>query len=43
MTREDSRARNALEKVSNKCRKQVAKNFGGKQRDYLTWKIDSGY
>ena len=43
MTREESRARNALEKVSNKCRKQVAKNFGWKQCDYLNWKIDSGY
>ena len=43
MTREESRARNALEKISNKCRKQVAKNFGWKQRDYLNWKIDSGY
>ena len=43
MTREESRARNALEKVSNKCRKQVAKSFGWKQNDYLNWKIDSGY
>ena len=43
MTREESRARNALEKVSNKCRKQVAKRFGWKQNDYLNWKIDSGY
>ena len=43
MTREESRARNALEKVSNKCRKQVAKSFGWKQCDYLNWKIDSGY
>ena len=31
MTREESKARNALEKVSNKCRKQVAKKFGWKQ------------
>ena len=43
MTREESRARNALEKVSNKCRRQVAKRFGWKQNDYLNWKIDSGY
>ncbi len=43
MTREESRARNSLEKVSNKCRKQVAKSFGWKQNDYLNWKIDSGY
>ena len=43
MTREESRARNALEKVSNKCRKQVAKSFGWKQCDYLNWKIESGY
>ncbi len=43
MTREESRARNALEKVSNKCRKQVAKGFGWKQNDYLNWRIDSGY
>ena len=43
MTREESRARNALEKVSNKCRKQVGKSFGWKQCDYLNWKIDSGY
>ena len=43
MTREESRARNALEKVSNKFRKQVAKSFGWKQCDYLNWKIDSGY
>ena len=43
MTREESRARNALEKVSTKCRKQVAKKYGWKQNDYLNWKIDSGY
>lgn len=43
MTREESKARNALEKVSNKCRKQVGKRFGWKQSDYLNWKIDSGY
>ncbi len=43
MTREESRARNALEKVSNKYRKQVAKRFGWKQNDYLNWKINSGY
>ena len=43
MTREESKARNALEKVSNKCRKQVAKNFGWKQSGYLNWRIDSGY
>ena len=42
MTREESRARNALEKVSTKCRKQVAKKYGWKQNDYLNWKIDSG-
>jgi len=43
MTREESKARNALEKVSNKCRKQVAKKFGWKQSGYLNWRIDSGY
>ncbi len=43
MTREESRARKALEKISNKCRKQVGKGFGWKQNDYLNWKIDSGY
>ena len=43
MTREESRARNSLEKISKKCRKQVAKRFGWKQYDYLNWKIDSGY
>ena len=43
MTREESRARNALEKVSNKCRKQVAKKFGWKQSGYLNWRIDSDY
>ena len=43
MTREESRARNVLEKVSNKCRRQVAKRFGWKQNDYLNWQIESGY
>lgn len=43
MTREESKARNLLEKISNKCRKQVAKRLGWKQNDYLNWKVDSGY
>ena len=43
MTREESRARNALEKISKNCRKQVAKKYGWKQNDYLNWKVDSGY
>ena len=43
MTREESKARNLLKKISNKCRKQVAKRLGWKQNDYLNWKVDSGY
>lgn len=43
MTRKESKARDALQKIAKICRKQISKPFGWKQNDYLSWKIESGY